>query len=209
MTMQHATAPERSAPSETAPPALFRREVPRIGELALRPLILATDIRHVHDWVTREYAVYWQMAGFSLAQVESAYRIIEQDEHANAFLGLHDGAPAFLVESYDALHHAIAAHYPALAGDRGMHVLVGPPQRRIAGFTWQVFRTLMDFLFDDPAVRRVVVEPDARNEKIHALNRRAGFQYQGIVALPTKRAHLALCTREQYRAALAREEDRT
>ena len=51
-----------------------------------------------------------------------------------------------------------------------------------------------------------VVEPDVRNEKIHRLNRRAGFQDHGVVELATKRALLALCTRRQYCDALQRED---
>ncbi len=43
---------------------------------------------------------------------------------------------------------------------------------------------VLDRLFADPGVERVVVEPDARNHKIHVLNARLGFQPAGEVALP-------------------------
>ena len=59
----------------------------------------------------------------------------------------------------------------------------------------------MDYFFSLPYVERVVVEPDVNNEKIHVLNKKAGFVYQGEIQLPNKVAALAICTRENYRLA--------
>jgi siderophore synthetase component len=178
---------------------VFERELDSLGRFALRPLSLAQDAAIVHDWVTRDYAHYWGQSGQTLEQVVETYRKIECT--AAVFLGFHRGEPAFLVECYRPEQHAIGDHYAVQPGDRGMHVLVGPATTPIAGFTWSVFTFVMDFLFSDPAVERIVVEPDIRNRKIHALNRRAGFRYQRVVALPAKHAHLAFCTRAQYWAA--------
>ncbi|RBJ62798.1 N-acetyltransferase, partial [Pseudomonas sp. MWU12-2534b] len=41
------------------------------------------------------------------------------------------------------------------------------------------------------------------NDKIHRLNRHAGFVYQGEIQLPHKRAALAFCSRAQFAAACA------
>ena len=49
-----------------------------------------------------------------------------------------------------------------------------------------------------------MVEPDARNHKIHVLNARLGFQPAGEVTLPDKQALLSFCTREAFHAARAR-----
>lgn len=181
----------------------FRRLHPTLGEFVLRPLDLATDLWHIHDWVNQEYARYWMMQHTTPAQVAASYRdILEQGE---VFVGLHDGEPQFLMESYDAAESPLSQHYPAEAGDRGMHVLVAPPMAPRSGFTWAVFCTVMDFLFSDPSIRRIVVEPDVRNDKIHAINRRAGFRYDRVLELPHKRAHLAFCTRADYERALESE----
>jgi siderophore synthetase component len=83
-----------------------------------------------------------------------------------------------------------------------MHILIAPSEHPITHFTWAAFTVLMDFMFSNPAVRRIVVEPDITNEKIHALNERAGFQYQKVIQLSNKTAHLAFCTKESYQAAL-------
>jgi RimJ/RimL family protein N-acetyltransferase len=59
----------------------------------------------------------------------------------------------------------------------------------------------MELLFDDPAVRRVVVEPDVRNTAVHALNETMGFRIDRQIAKPEKDAYLSTCTREMFREA--------
>lgn len=183
--------------------AVFRKHVPQVGDFHLGPLRIPEDMPRVHDWVNREYAKYWGMVGQSVSEVESAY--VEIRKHSKVFLGFHNDKPAFLLECYSPATDPVGKHYAVQPGDRGMHILVAPAERPIANFTWHVFTVTMDFLFSDAAVNRIVVEPDVRNEKIHVLNKRARFEYQKIIELPRKTAHLAFCTRDQYRAALKKE----
>ncbi len=111
--------------------------------------------------------------------------------------------PAFLAETYDPAHSALSAVLDVRAGDLGMHVLVAPTDTPVHGFTTEVFAAVMRHCFallghaDEPTAR-VVVEPDAANTAIHALNARAGFVVEGEVQLPDKRALLSTCTREQW-----------
>lgn len=180
-------------------PFVFKREVPKLGRFQLRALRIPGDIPVVHAWVCREYAKYWGLTGQSVEQVAAAY--VQIARKADVYMGFHRDEPAFLVECYLPGRHAVGEHYPVLVGDRGMHVLVAPAEVPVPGFTWSVFSVVMDFLFSDPATSRIVVEPDIRNARIHALNRRAGFRYAKVIELPGKTAHLAFCTRKQYRAA--------
>jgi RimJ/RimL family protein N-acetyltransferase len=62
-------------------------------------------------------------------------------------------------------------------------------------------RDVMRSCFADPAVRRVVVEPDHRNRAIAALNAAAGFAVIREVRLPTKTAVLSVATRATYAAS--------
>ncbi|GAA3052289.1 hypothetical protein GCM10020000_37190 [Streptomyces olivoverticillatus] len=64
--------------------------------------------------------------------------------------------------------------------------------------------TVMAWLFDDPAVRRVVVEPDVRNTAVHALNAAVGFEPVTTIEKPEKDALLSVCTRDQFEAAMSR-----
>ena len=182
--------------------------------MSLRPLRIPHDMRVVHDWVQCDYARFWGMQGLDLQGVTDAYRQIVMPQRTNAFLGYAGEQPAFLVETYHPLDESVSLHYEAEPTDRGMHVLVAPAERRISGFTRAVFFHVMDFLFSDAAVQRVVVEPDVRNDKIRALNRLAGFVERGTIQMtatataPAKTAMLSFCTRTAYAQAKASGENR-
>jgi len=172
-----------------------------LGAIELWPLDLRADVPVIYDWVTRPYAAYWGMTDKSLAAVMLEYSNLLASNHAMAFMGTVAGTRAFLCEVYDPAFDPIGRHYPVSRGDVGMHLLIAPAEAPIHGFTWAVFRAVMTFLFENPAHKRVIVEPDVRNEKIHRLNRRAGFVYQKEVQLPHKTAALAFCTKRQFQTA--------
>ncbi|GGO22291.1 acetyltransferase [Microbispora rosea subsp. aerata] len=180
---------------------LFRRTDERVGELAVRRLVPEADAPTVHAWVTHPKAVFWMMQDADVAAVEKEYRGIVDHPHRDAFLGLVNGAPAFLAESYDPARVELAGLYDAQDGDVGMHFLCAPTDTPIHGFTLAVITTVMELLFADPATRRVVVEPDVRNTAVHALNAAVGFEVVGTIAKPEKDALLSVCTRERFLAA--------
>lgn len=181
---------------------LFTHHDAALGDFALRRLDLETDATLVHQWVTHPKAVFWMMRDADLATVTAAYRAVLEDPYRDAFLGLANGSPAFLVERYDPAHVELVGLYDAQDGDVGMHVLVAPTDTPVHGFTRAVFRTVMEFLFDDPMTRRVVVEPDVRNTAVHKLNAYVGFDVVGVITKPEKEALLSVCTRERYLATL-------
>ncbi len=190
-------------------PTLFEKSLPEIGSFALRPLDLERDIPILTDWVNRDYAHYWGMQDNTEQQVREFYQDLESRHPGSVFIGIYQEQPAFLLECYRAQDDLIGKYYPSHPDDMGMHILVAPPQEKIRHFTWGIFQTIMAFIFSDPAVARIVVEPDIRNEKIHKLNLRAGFVYQKALVLPHKTAKLAFCTREQHQIALQREHQAT
>lgn len=182
---------------------LFTRTDPRLGRFALRPVEPAADAPVLHRWVTHPKAAFWQMAEASTADVADQYRAISDSPTQEAYLGLHEGAPAFLMERYDPAHEDVGRVYGAEPGDVGMHLLVAPADQPLHGFTRAVMVTVMEMLFADDDARRVVVEPDVRNTAVHALNAVVGFRVAGTVELPKKTALLSFCTRADYLAARA------
>lgn len=181
----------------------FTRTDPRLGRFALRPVDPAADAAVLHRWVTHPKAAFWQMADRSLTDVGEQYRAVADSPTHAAYLGLHDGAPAFLVERYDPRQDEVGRVYRALPGDVGMHFLVAPAEQPVHGFTRAVVVTVMEMLFADDGVRRVVVEPDVRNTAVHTLNAAVGFSVAGTVELPGKTALLSFCTRADFEAARA------
>ncbi|MET9207525.1 GNAT family N-acetyltransferase [Streptomyces bacillaris] len=173
----------------------------KIGTFTVRPLDPASDAELVHGWVTHPKAAFWLMGGAQLQDVEREYRDIAAHPHHDAFIGLHDGEPAFLIERYDPTEVELKGLYEAEPGDIGMHFLVAPTDTPVHGFTRAVITAVMDFLFADPSVRRVVVEPDVTNSAVQALNKAVGFEVLREIAKPEKDALLSACSREQFEAA--------
>ncbi|AMW10641.1 acetyltransferase [Streptomyces qaidamensis] len=172
-----------------------------IGTLTVRPLDPLKDAGLLHSWVTHPKAAYWMMQDAKLQDVEREYMRIAAHEHHHAYLGLHEGRPAFLMEKYDPRYVELEGLYDPEPGDVGMHFLVAPTDRPIHGFTKAVITAVMDELFADPRTRRVVVEPDVSNKAVHALNEAVGFVPEREIDKPEKRALLSFCTRAQFLAA--------
>ncbi|MDZ5619186.1 GNAT family N-acetyltransferase [Nocardioides bizhenqiangii] len=171
-------------------------------KLTIEPLDFERDCRLLHAWVTHPRSAFWMMQDATLDDVRREYGAIVADPHHDVFLGRADGRPAFLVETYDPGRSPLADLPEFRPGDLGMHVLVGPPEGGpLPGFTTQVFAAVLEHCFADPAVRRVVVEPDVDNAAIRVKNVAAGFVELREVAVPGKTAMLSVCTREAYELA--------
>ncbi|MFF2201914.1 GNAT family N-acetyltransferase [Streptomyces sp. NPDC058145] len=169
----------------------------------LRPLDPLRDVELLHGWVTHPKAAFWMMRDARLRDVERAYMEIAADEHHHALLGLRDGEPVFLLEKYDPAHRELVGLYEPRPGDLGMHFLVAPTDTPVHGFTRAVITAVMAHLFEDPATRRVVVEPDVGNKAVHALNEAVGFEAAREIQKPEKRALLSFCTRERFLKAVS------
>ena len=168
---------------------------------ALRPLRLDEDVAVIQPWYHMDYAHFWNMQNMSVEATADFYRDAAT-RGLHAYLGFYDESPAFVLECYDPRRDPLGDCYAVQPGDMGMHFFVGPAERPIRHYTRDVLRTVMAFLFDALGAERVVVEPDARNERVHRLNRLVGFVDAGTVMLPGKTARLAFCTAHDFAHSL-------
>lgn len=171
------------------------------GAFTVRPLDPLANAELLHRWVTHPKAAFWMMQDAKLEDVEREYMRIAAHEHHHAFIGLRDGEPVFLMESYDPRYVELPGLYEPEPGDVGMHFLVAPTDTPVRGFTLAVITAVMRELFADPAARRVVVEPDVSNTAVHRLNEAVGFVAADKIVKPEKEALLSFCTRAQFAAA--------
>ncbi|WP_369208912.1 GNAT family N-acetyltransferase [Streptomyces sp. PU-14G] len=185
----------------TADTTVFTRGDAELGTFSLRPVDPLTDAELLHTWVTHPKAAFYLLQDATLPDVEREFMDIAASPHHDAFLGHHNGEPAFLTERYDPRHVELAGLYPHADGDIGMHFLCAPTGAPVHGFTRAVLTTVMAMLFADPGTHRVVVEPDVRNTAVHALNEAVGFRVETTLTKPEKEALLSFCTREQFQAA--------
>ncbi|MBD0707857.1 MULTISPECIES: GNAT family N-acetyltransferase [unclassified Streptomyces] len=169
--------------------------------VSIRPFDPSKDAELIHPWVTHPKAAFWMMQGATLQDVEREYFAIVAHPDHDAFIGLVDGEPAFLMERYDPAKLELVGLYDPLPGDVGMHFLVAPTDTPVHGFTRTVITAVMTELFADPATSRVVVEPDIANKAVHALNEAVGFVPEREIRKPEKKALLSFCTRARFEAA--------
>ncbi|EAY27070.1 GNAT family N-acetyltransferase [Microscilla marina] len=177
---------------------LYKKTVEGFGTIGFRKLDIEQDIERLHQWVNLEYAVFWGLQNSSVATVKAEYEQLLARENYEVLVGEYNGDMAFLLERYAPQTDEIGKHYQVRPGDCGIHILMAPPNRPKANFTWHVFRAITDFVFDDAAVQRILVEPDIRNKKMFAICERIGFVLDAIVSLPHKTAQLAFYTKQNY-----------
>lgn len=166
------------------------------------PFQLDKDIPLLHHWVNQPYAKYWQLENSSIETVYDSYKEILEGKNTCVFWGVLNNKKVFLVEFYYAPKDRVGKHYDARIGDYGFHILVGPKETVISQFTTHIFVYLLTFLFQQDEVDRVVVEPDVNNEKIHVLNKKAGFTYDKKIEFEEKTAFLAFNDRISFQKAL-------
>ena len=170
--------------------------------IALRPLDLASDVELVHGWMQEPHvAPWWELAG-PLEHVQSYLRARAALTHLECWIASEGGRPFAYVETYEAIADPLGAHYAALPGDRGFHLLVGPPELLGGGAARRLVRHLLSSLLAQPQVTRVVCEPDVRNGRMLAFCRALGGTQLATLDFDGRRVALIAWT-DQLQVAAA------
>ncbi|MFJ9620744.1 GNAT family N-acetyltransferase [Streptomyces sp. NPDC101181] len=194
-----------TGPAETAPPApsvpalrpaVHEHKVEGFGTVRLVRVDPAADSGLLHRWVTGERARFWGMADHTREQVREIYEFVDSLPTHHAYLALRDGVPAALFQTYEPDADPVGECYDVRPGDIGVHLLIAPADGPEHGYTTALMAALLTHVFRDPDCLRVVVEPDARNERAIARMVRAGFELGPEIDKPEKTARLAFLTRE-------------
>lgn len=152
----------------------------------------------LHDWLNRPHVLPWW--GPERTVDEARAYVVRQ--RASAHLDpwvVSAGDLAFgYVETYRAGDDPLADYVSLGERDRGWHVLVGPLEVIGSGLPRQMGRAVLDRLFAEPEVERVVCEPDIRNERMHGFCRALGCRAEATLDLPDKRALLFVIDRATY-----------
>ncbi|MFD4024776.1 GNAT family N-acetyltransferase [Streptomyces sp. NPDC058576] len=199
MTVTEST--ESPVPAEPVAPALrpavHEQKVEGFGTVRLVPVDPATDADLLHGWVTEERARFWGMADHTREQVREIYEFVGSLPTHHAYLALRDGVPAALFQTYEPDADPVGECYDVQPGDFGIHLLIAPAEGEgaVKGYTEALLTAFIAHVFSDPAHLRVVVEPDARNQKALARMVRVGFELGPEIEKPEKTARLAFLTR--------------
>lgn len=161
-------------------------------DLTFRPLRPAEDAPLVHGWVTQPRGRFWGMADKSVDEVRDIYAFVDSLEAHWAWIAEEDGRPVALVQTYEPEHDPISEVYAVQPGDLGAHIFVAPGEDALA-----LGASIVGWAFADPAVRRLVGEPDANNRAVLTRLEQAGFEVGEHVRIGDKDARLVLLTRER------------
>jgi hypothetical protein len=188
--------------------AVHERLIDGFGTVRILPLDPQADADVLHAWVSEERAAFWGMNGLSRARIREIYAHLDTLPTHHAFLAVVDGTPAALLQTYDLEADRIGECYEVRPGDIGLHLLVAPAGQSgpRPGWTSALLTAFAAYCLLGLDRRRIVVDPDVRNEKAIARFVRQGFAKGPAVVLPEidipdvylpeKHAQLAFLTRE-------------
>ncbi|MGW6707092.1 GNAT family N-acetyltransferase [Streptomyces sp. NPDC054956] len=155
------------------------------GTVTLTPVDPAADSELIHAWVNEERAAFWGMVGASRELVQEIYEDVDRRTTHRAYLARREGTPVALFQTYDCAEDRVSECYEVQPGDVGAHLLIGPDQGTAEqGFTAALLTAFLAYLVSDGTTRRVIAEPDARNDKAIARLMRTGFELGPEVELP-------------------------
>jgi RimJ/RimL family protein N-acetyltransferase len=173
-----------------------------VTQIAFRPLDVGADVDLVHGWMQEPHvAPWWELAG-PLQGVRDYLRRQTRLAHLDCWIASEEGRPFAYVETYVVADDPLARHYDARPGDRGFHLLVGPPELLGSGAAQRLVRHLVSFLLGQFGIDRIVCEPDVRNVRMLAFCRSLGGEQLATLDIDGRRAAL-ICWTQASRVAAA------
>lgn len=173
----------------------FEQRTPDHGVFRIMEMWPERDLDHIYDWVSQERARYWGMLEHSRERVLEIYDYLDSLPTHHPYLIYHGKKPVAVLQIYRPENEPLGRLYDSQPGDRGFHLLVAPPTIPVHGFTSAIMSLSVDFIFSNPAIDRIVAEPDCRNEKMLTLLERHGFHIGSSIEMPEKTARFVSLTR--------------
>lgn len=167
-------------------------------KISFREATVEDDLHRIHDWMNQEHVIpFWDLA----RPIDGIRDYLEKnlaDDHQIPYIGSLGGEPISYWEAYRAPDDIVSLYYDPEPSDRGVHLLIGPPEYLGRGLALPLLRAMTAFQLSYPETRRVVAEPDARNERMIHVFRRCGYEKQREIELPDKRAALMFCDKDIF-----------
>ncbi|NUB90338.1 acetyltransferase [Haloterrigena sp. SYSU A121-1] len=168
--------------------------------IGFRPVDLERDLGRLHAWLGSDHVKpYWRLDE-PLPEFRATLREKLADDHQTLYVGCLDHVPMSYWERYWVAKDDLAAYYDADPADQGIHLLIGPEEYLGQGYGTALLRAMIAFQFRHPETRRVVAEPDARNDAVLAAAQRCGCELERRFefAEEEKTARLVVCERERF-----------
>ncbi|MEU1275835.1 GNAT family N-acetyltransferase [Streptomyces sp. NPDC005799] len=166
--------------------AVHEQRLDGFGTVRVLPLDPQADAEVVHRWVSEERAVFWGMNGLGRERVAEIYAHMAPLATHHAFLVVRDGDPVALLQTYEPEADRVSECYEVRDGDIGVHLLLAPAGEGGArsGWSGSLLTAVTAYALPGLGRRRIVVDPDVRNDKAIARFLRQGFEAGPVVVLP-------------------------
>lgn len=187
---------------------VHEQEVDGFGTVRVRTLDAKADAEVLHGWVSEERAAFWGMNGLTQDQVTEIYAHMDTLDTHHAYLIEKDGEPVGVLQTYEPEADRVSECYSVEPGDIGVHLLLAPAgaDGGRPGWSSALLGAVASYVLLGLDRKRVVVDPDVRNERAIARFLRQGFVAGERVVLPEidipdvylpeKHAQLAFLARE-------------
>ncbi|MFC2949438.1 GNAT family N-acetyltransferase [Virgibacillus sediminis] len=167
-------------------------------DISFRTLDYDKDLRNVFHWMHQPHVIpYWQL-DLPFLKFSKHLEDALADQHQTLYIGEIDGHPMSYWEAYWVKGDIVEKRYDADSFDQGIHLLIGDPQYLGKGYSLPLLRAMVRFQFIQPDTKKVIAEPDIRNEKMIHIFKRCGFEAIKPIELPDKTALLMFCHRETF-----------
>ncbi|WLR52886.1 GNAT family N-acetyltransferase [Bacillus tianshenii] len=167
-------------------------------EVAFRSVEFEKDVKRLHQWHHEAHVIpFWQQ-NFSFSDYQAHLKKLLADRHHTLYIGYLDGVPMSYWEAYWVQDDIVGKYYEPDAFDQGVHLLIGPSESIGKGYALPLLREMIAFQFQSSQTKRVVAEPDIRNEKMIHVFEKCGFKRIKEIELPDKQALLMFCERERF-----------
>lgn len=171
--------------------------------IAFREVDLSRDLGRLHRWLNEPHVLPYWTQDDPLPEVRDTISERAANEDQSLYIGHVDHVPMSYWESYWAAADGISEYYDADPADQGIHLLIGPPEYLGQGYATPLLKRMTAFQFRHDETRRVVTEPDVRNETAIHVFENCGFEARREVEMEAKDALLMVCTRETFEREVA------
>lgn len=149
-----------------------------------RPLT-ADDLPLLHDWLNRPHWIEWWGEPPSFDEVEAKYLPrLDDPTAARPFVAFLGDEPMGYIQRYDA--HANADWWPDEPGPGvvGIDQSLADGDRLGQGLGTAMVRQFCEWIFEDPAVTEIRLDPRPDNLRAIRCYEKAGFRSRGEITTP-------------------------